>query len=72
MRPVTQTYLKMHEAAEYLRLPSARALIVFRSRYGLPKGIRFGRRVLFTKDQLDEAMAQLAERRPGPARIRVR
>ena len=69
---VTNTYLTMAEAAEYLRMPSARALITFRSRYGLPKGIRRGRRILFTKDGLDSEMSQLAERRPGPARIRVK
>lgn len=68
----TQTYLTMSEAASYLRMPSARALITFRSRYALPKGIRVGRRLLFTREQLDEAMAHLSERRPGPAKIRVR
>lgn len=65
-------YWTMQEAAEYLRFPSVAALYAFRYRQGTPKGIRRGRRVLFTKEQLDEAMSQLAERRPGPARIRVR
>lgn len=69
---MTTTYLTMAEAATYLRMPTARSLIVFRSKYGLPKGIRVGRRILFTQAQLDEAMAHLAERRPGPSRIRVR
>ena len=65
-------YLTMEEAATYLRMPSARALTVFRSRYDLPKGIRVGRRLLFTREQLDEAMAALAERRPASLRIRVK
>lgn len=46
-------YLTTTEAAHYLRLPNARALIVHRSRHKGPPGIRFGNRLLFTKEGLD-------------------
>lgn len=66
------TYLTPEEAATYMRLRGKRALFEFRYRYGLPTGIRLGKRIVFTKAQLDDAMSHMAERRPGPARIRVR
>jgi hypothetical protein len=63
-------YLTTPEAAAYLRMSSARALIVFRSRHGGPQGYRRGNRLLFTKDQLDEWMGKLAETRKAAIRVR--
>ena len=63
-------YLTTPEAAAYLRMSSARALIVFRSRHGGPQGYRRGNRLLFTTAQLDEWMAKLAEQRKPAIRVR--
>ena len=62
-------YLTTPEAAAYLRMSSARALIVFRSRHGGPQGYRRGNRLLFTKAQLDDWMGRLAEQRKPAIRV---
>ena len=60
--------LTLKEAAEYLRMPSGAALQAFRRRNGFPRAVKMGRRVLFAKTDLNDAIARWAERR---ASIRV-
>ncbi len=53
---IDSPYLTADEAAEYLRFPSTRWFRISVKRYGIPS-IKRGRRLFFTKVQLDEFMS---------------
>ena len=57
---VESPYLTADEAAEYLRYPNTHAFRVDIPKKGIPC-IRRGRRLFFTKTQLDDFMAVVTE-----------
>lgn len=64
---IDSPYLTPDEAARYLRYPSAHWFRVCVKRFGIPH-IRRGRRMFFTKQQLDEFMAVASEATQPPPR----
>lgn len=64
-------YLTVDEAAAYLRFPTAHALRQATKKYGIPV-IRRGRRLLYTRSQLDRFMAVATEATGQDVRSRSR
>lgn len=60
-------YLTASEAAIYLRFPSTHWFRVSVKKFGIP-AIRRGRRMFFTKEQLDEFMRVASEATSTPRR----
>lgn len=60
-------YLTAPEAALYLRFPSTHWFRVSAKKFGIPC-IRRGRRMFFTKQQLDEFMSVATEATKAPRR----
>jgi excisionase family DNA binding protein len=62
---IDSPYLTADEAAEYLRFPSTRWFRDSVRRYGIPS-LRRGRRIFFTKADLDRFMAATRNDDPRP------